>query len=547
MHDRFPPLPPPSRDPRLLRAGEALAENRLDAAEPALQAWLKLHPQDPYALRMLAEVNGRLLRYREAEALLEKALAIAPGFDAARFNHALMLHRLGRGEAALDEVAVLLERAPGNPSFLNLKAAVLARLGDYDAAIAIYAGLLARLPENPRAWMSYGHALKTVGRTADCIAAYTRAVAQAPRLGEAWWSLANLKTHRFSDADIAAMTAALAAPGLADDDRLHLDFALGKACEDSGDHAASFRHYSAANALRRTQLRWDADANHAHVEASEVLFTPAFFAAHAGQGCAAPDPIFIVGLPRSGSTLIEQILSSHSAIEGTMELPDLGGIARRLGEAMPGAGPSRYLAALAAIAPERLAEMGAEYLSLTRIQRKTDRPLFIDKMPNNFAFVGLIHLILPNATIIDARRHPVATCFSAWKQHFARGQAFTYDLGELARYYRDYVRLMAHYDAVLPGRVLRVDHERLVADTEGEVRRMLAHIGVDFEPGCLAFHQNRRAVRTASSEQVRQPITSDGLEQWRNFEPFLAGLIGDLKDTLQNPSSTTAAAQQKFA
>ena len=522
-------MPPPSRDPRLLHAGAALAENRLEVAEPALQAWLKAHPRDPYALRMLAEVNGRLTRYREAEALLAQALAIAPDFDAARFNHALVLHRLSNSEAALATLGVLLAKAPGNPSYLNLQAAILARLGDYDGAIAIYEALLAELPDNPRAWMSYGHALKTIGRTADCIAAYRRAVTQAPTLGEAWWSLANLKTLRFTPADTAAMAAALATPDLRDEDRLHLDFALGKAQEDGGAYAAAFGHYRAANALRRRQLRWDADANHQHVLDAEALFTPEFFAARTGQGCTAPDPIFIVGLPRSGSTLIEQILSSHSAIEGTMELPDLGNIARRLGEAAGDiASPSRYLAALPGASPAALAAMGQDYLDRTRIQRKTDRPLFIDKMPNNFAFTGLIHLILPNAIIIDARRHPLATCFSAWKQHFARGQAFSYDLAELGRYYADYVRLMRHFDAVMPGRVLRVQHEALVADTEAQVRRLLAHVGVDFEAQCLAFHQNTRAVRTASSEQVRQPITTAGLDQWRHFDAWL----GDLKDTV---------------
>ncbi len=527
-------MPPPSRDPRLLEAGAALAQNQLEVAEPALQAWLAQHPHDPYALRMLAELNGRLGRYRESRRLLAEALAIAPDFEAARFNHALVLHRLTESAAALAELDMLLKVAPDNPAYRNLQAAILARIGDYDAAIAIYEGLLARLPDNPKVWMNLGHALKTVGRTTDCIAAYRRAVAQAPTLGEGWWSLANLKTLRFTPADIAAMTRALATPGLGDEDRLHLDFALGKAREDAGQYEAAFGHYRAGNSLRRSQLRWDADANLQHVLDCEALFTPEFFAARTGQGCAAPDPIFIVGLPRSGSTLIEQMLSSHSRIEGTMELPDLGAIARQLGESAGGkASPSRHLPVLAAAVPEQLAALGQDYLDRTRIQRKTDRPLFIDKLPNNFAYIGFIQLVLPNAIIIDARRHPMATCFSAWKQHFARGQAFTYDLAELGRYYADYVRLLAHFDAVLPGRVLRVQYEDMVADTEVQLRRLLAHVGVDFEPGCLAFHANPRAVRTASSEQVRQPINSDGLHQWRNFERWLGELgLGDPKATV---------------
>ena len=534
-------MPPPSRDPRLLRAGAALARNDLDVAVPALDDWLQLHPRDPYALRMLAEAKGRLGRFAEAEVLLRRSLAEAPGFDVARFNLALVLHRQSKSEAARDEIRALLKRQPDNPAFDTLHAAILARLGEHDAAIAVYDALMARHPDNARAWMSYGHALKTVGRSADAIAAYRRAVARQPTLGEAWWSLANLKTLRFSAADIAAMQQALARPGLGDDDRFHLHFALGKALEDAGDYAASFDHYANGNAGRRQQVTWNADGNHAHVLACERLLTTDFFAARAGQGCLAADPIFIVGLPRSGSTLIEQILASHSQVEGTAELPDLPALARQLAESRPGDKDARYLDALAALPADRLRALGEAYLERTRVQRKTGRPRFVDKLPNNFAFTGLIALILPNAVIIDARRHPLATCFSAWKQHFARGQTFTYDLGELGRYYADYVRLMAHFDRVLPGRVLRVQYEDMVADTEAEVRRLLAHCGLAFEPGCLAFHETQRAVRTASSEQVRRPINADGLEQWRHYDAWL----GDLKATVGDAASNERAPQQK--
>lgn len=527
-----PPLPPPSRDPALLTAAAALARNDLDRADPALKAWLAAHPDDVYALRMQAELLGRLGRYRESEQRLARALVLAPGFDAARFNYALVLHRQSKTVAAVEQVDRLLAKEPAHPAYRNLKAAMLARLGEYSQAIDIYTELLKDHPDNPRGWMSFGHALKTVGRRPDCEAAYRQAVTIQPALGEAWWSLANLKTFRFSEADLAAIRAALARRDISAEDRLHLDFALGKALEDAGQYEASFRHYAAGNRLRRSQIKWDEAANHAHVEANERLFTPAVFAARAGQGCPAPDPIFVVGLPRSGSTLIEQILSSHSAIEGTMELPDLAQIARGLADKATARGmgpdPIHYLDELLACSADELAALGADYLRRTRIHRKTDRPFFIDKMPNNFSMTALIALALPNATIIDARRHPMATCFSAWKQHFARGQTFTYDLGELGRYYRDYVRLMDHFDRVLPGRVLRVWHERLVHDTEAEVRRMLDHIGVGFESGVLAFHENRRPVRTASSEQVRQPIFTEGLEQWRHYAPWLHDLEGTL-------------------
>ncbi len=521
---------PPSRDPRLLAAGAALAKNDLDRADPALRAWLRDHPRDPYALRMLAELNGRLGRYGEAEGLLEQALAVAPDFDMARFNLALVRHRQSKSESALAEIEVLLKKQPDNPPFLNLKAAVLARLGDYDGSIDIYETLLARHPNNPQGWMSFGHALKTVGRSADCIAAYRRAVELLPTLGEAWWSLANLKTYRFTVADRAAMRGALATPGLPDEDRLHLHFALGKALEDAEDYAASVADYRQANAIRRKQIKWDGPANHDHVLACERLLTAEFFTARSGYGSPAPDPIFVVGLPRSGSTLIEQILASHSQVEGTMELPDVAAMARALAQRQPGTKDARYLDAMAALSAEDCAALGQEYLDRTRIQRKTAKPRFIDKMPNNFAFTGLIQLMLPNAVIIDARRGAMATCFSAWKQHFARGQTFTYDLAELGAYYADYVRLMTHFDQVLPGRLLRIQHEELVTDTETQVRRMLAHCALEFEPACLEFHKNDRAVRTASAEQVRQPMTAAGLDQWRHFAPWL----GDLKDTLEN-------------
>ncbi len=535
-------LPTPSRDPRLMAAGAALARNELDKADPLLKAWLVEHPDDIYALRMQAELLGRLGRYRDSERLLARALAIAPAFDAARFNHALVLHRQSKTEAAVVEVDRLLAANPGHPGYRNLKAAMMARLGEYQAAIDIYTALLAEHPDNPRGHMSFGHALKTVGRRAECEAAYRAAVARAPFLGEAWWSLANLKTFRFTDGDIAAIRGALGRPDIAVDDRLHLEFALGKALEDRGAFESSFRHYAAGNKLRRAQVKWDGAGNRAHAEAVARMFDAGHFAARAGQGCPAADPIFVVGLPRSGSTLIEQILASHSRIEGTMELPDMAQLARDLaekafakqrGSSVADADtrerdPIVYLDELAAASPAELASIGEAYIARTRVHRKTDRPHFIDKMPNNFALVAMIQLVLPGAIIIDARRHAMATCFSAWKQHFARGQTFTYDLRELGEYYRDYVRLMAHFDAVLPGRVLRVQHERLVTDTQGEVRRILDHCRLDYEPGVLDFHRNSRPVRTASSEQVRQPIFTDGLEQWRHYAPWLDGL----KDTL---------------
>lgn len=511
-------------DPRLMEAADALVANRLAVAEHLLRDHLKRHPTDVAALRMLAEVGGRLGRYDDAEAMLERCLELAPGFSAARRDYASVLYRQNKAPEAIAEVDRLLQQAPGHPGYRSLKAAALTRTGDYDQAIAIYDEVLKRHPDQPKSWMSYGHALKTVGRQGDSIAAYRRSIALQPELGEAWWSLANLKTVAFSAEDIAAMRAQLARQDLGDEDRFHLEFALGKALEDQGAFEESFGHYQAGNRIRRAAVHYDADETTSHKDRSIALFTPAFFAERAGMGCPAPDPIFVVGLPRSGSTLIEQILASHSQVEGTMELPDIISIARRLGGRRKRGEPSAYPESVASLPAEELKALGVEYLERTRVQRKLGRPFFIDKLPNNFAHIGLIRLILPNATVIDARRHPMACGFSLFKQHFARGQNFAYDLTDIGRYYRDYVELMAHFDAVLPGHVHRVIHEQLVADPEGQVRALLAHCGLEFEAACLRFHETDRAVRTASSEQVRRPLSAEGLDHWRNYEPWLGEL-----------------------
>jgi predicted Zn-dependent protease len=518
-------------EPVLIQAAEALVGNKLAVAEELLRDFLKRQPDSIAALRMLAEVGARLGRYGDAEILLARCLELAPGFTVARHNYAIVLHRQNKSEAAIEQIEILQRADPDNPAYRALKGAAYGQIGEYAQAIASYEGVLKKHPNQPKAWMSYGHALKAVGRQADSVAAYRCSVTLAPVLGEAWWSLANLKTIGFAPEDIAAMKAALArAEG---EDRYHLDFALGKALEDAGDYAAAYAHYAAGNAMRRKSVVYDADETSDHVRRSKAVFSREFFAARAGRGDPAPDPIFIVGLPRAGSTLIEQILATHSLVEGTMELPDIIAIARRLSGRKARSQASNYPEMLAALDGGELRALGAEYLERTRVQRKLGRPYFIDKMPNNFAHAGLIHLILPNAKIIDARRHPLGCCFSAYKQHFARGQAFSYDLTELGRYYADYVALMRHFDEALPGRVHRVVYEQLIDDPEGEVRRLLAYCGVPFEEKCLQFYQNDRAVRTASSEQVRQPLNREGIDQWRHFEPWLGALKDALGPVLQ--------------
>jgi tetratricopeptide (TPR) repeat protein len=524
--------PLPSRyNPRLIEAAIALNENRLEIAERILKPYLKEDPFDAAAVRMLAELAARIGRVRDAEHLLRRAIELAPGWAAAKANLALLLGRTGRpGEA----IALLDDVFAVEPDFVghwNLKAATLGRLGEFEEAIRIYEDVLARLPEHPKIWMSYGHMLKTVGRQADGIAAYRKSIALKPTLGEAWWSLANLKTVKFDEADVAAMEGALTAAGLDEEDRFHLEFALGKAMHDAGRADDAFEHYERGNALRLKLQPYAAKDTRRPVDKSIELFTRDFFAAHPG-GCDAPDPIFIVGMPRAGSTLVEQILSSHSQVEGTSELPDIPQLARRSGT---------YPQSAAELSEEDRRALGEEYLKRTSVQRRTDRPLFVDKLPNNWLFVPFIQLILPKAKIIDARRHPLGCCFSNFRQHFAHGQAFTYDLENLGRYYSDYVRLMAHVDAVLPGRVHRVIYERMVDDTEAEVRRLLDYCGLDFEPACLEFYKTDRAVRTASSEQVRRPIYRDATEDWQAYEQHLGPLkhaLGPVLDAYPDAPAT---------
>jgi len=527
-----------TRDPRLLEAGKALCENKMPVAEAILRPHLPRKPTDVAAIRMLAEVAARLSRYGDAEKLLTRCLELAPSFAPARMQLAFVLHRAGKPVEALAQIDRLLGTDARNPAYRNLKAGILTRLGDVDASTALYAGVLEEYAGHPKVWMSYGHSLKAAGRTAEAIAAYRRALQLAPSIGEAWFSLANLKTFRFDAADLGAMQQQLARSDLKLEDQFHLHFALGKAQEDEQRFEQAFEHFEKGNALRRSVIHWDARENTAHVKRSKAVFTTELFAERAGSGCFAPDPIFIVGLPRAGSTLLEQILASHPLVEGTQELPDIMQLSRELGGKKSRAGTSKYPDVLEDLEPERLRALGERYLAATRLQRRTSAPFFIDKMPNNWAHVGFIQLILPNAKIIDARRHPLACCLSGFKQHFARGQHFSYGLEDIGRYYRDYVELMAHFDRVLPGRVHRVIYERMVDDLEAEVHRLLDYCGLEFDGRCLRFHENERAVRTASSEQVRRPIYREGKDHWRNYAEWLRPLERALGPVLTSYPAT---------
>jgi predicted Zn-dependent protease len=513
-------------DPALKPAAEALCAGDLAAAETGLRALLTARPDTPAALRMLADVYMRKSDVVNAEILLARAVELEPGHLGGRFSLAEALFMQQKAAAALALVEPLLAAAPADPAYRNLCAACLGLIGEDARMLELRKGLAEAFPGQPRLWLNYGHALRAIGRREEAIAAYRRSIALAPTLGDAYWSLANLKVPAVAEDQIGTMRGLLASSALSADDALHLNYALGKALEDAGDYPEAFARYAEGARLRREQAPYDAQAFTRQTRASAELFTKAFFAAREGWGEADPAPIFIVGLPRSGSTLIEQILASHSMVEGTMELPQISHIAAAL------AGPAGHPAGVEALAAADAARLGRRYIDDTQLYRKLGRPRFIDKMPNNFQYIGLIHLILPNAVIIDARRHPMGSCFSAFKQHFAQGQSFSYGLDDLGAYYRDYVALMDHFDAVLPGRVHRVIYEDLVEDAEGEIRRLLAHCGLPFEPGCLTFYETERSVRTVSSEQVRRPIFRDGLEQWRRFEPWLGPLKSALGPTL---------------
>jgi tetratricopeptide (TPR) repeat protein len=523
-------------EPQLMQAAIALCEDKLAVSEHLLRPYLREKPTDIAAIRMLAEVAARLGRFEDSEKLLARCLELAPSFVAARHNYAIVLHRQSKSEAALKQIDLLLKVEPDNPSYQFLRATALTRIGEYDAAISIYRGVLQRYPSNPRAWLSLGHASKTAGRREESIDAYERCIGAAPNFGEAYWSLANMKTRTFSDTEMAQMQAQLARPDLGEEDRFHIHYALGKAFEDKADFQRSFDHYAEGARIRKTGLEYDADELSEFASQHGNLFTKDFFAARADWGAPHADPIFIVGLPRSGSTLIEQILDSHSMVEGTMELPDIIMMAKRLGGGRVRGG--LYPEIVAKLSRDEVRALGEEYIARTRVQRKTGKPFFIDKMPNNSQHVGFIHLILPKAKIIDARRHPLGACFSAFKQHFARGQGFSYDLTDLGRYYSDYAEMMARFDEAAPGAAYRVLYEDMVADLEAGVRALLNELSLPFEPACLEFHANTRAVRTASSEQVRTPLYDSAVDHWRNYEPWLAPLKAALGPVLSTYRTT---------
>jgi tetratricopeptide (TPR) repeat protein len=513
----------------LLAVTNHLHEGRLLRAEEICRHFLRNNPKNVEGMRLLAKIGIELGILDDAEFLLESAVAFEPENIQLRLDYTDVLRRRQKFDRSHDQAEALHQRDPENPLFQSQLAIESMQTGDYERAFELFDAVLAKLPRDPATLTSKGHALKTLGQSSEAIESYRAAIAAKPDHGDAHYALANLKTYRFEDAEIDAMRTQTERADLAFMDRVHLSFALGKALEDRGDYEASFKHYDEGNALKRAQTRYSADAMTRELAAQKEACTVDLFDKHTGSGHLATDPIFILGLPRAGSTLLEQILASHSQIDGTLELPNILALAHRLRGKR--AGQSRYPQILHELTADQLAKFGEQFIADTQIHRQ-GAPFFIDKMPNNFRHIGLIHLILPNAKIIDARRAPMDCCFSGFKQLFAEGQEFTYGLHEVGRYYANYVDLMDHWDAVLPGKVLRVQHEDVLDDLEGQTRRVLEFIGVPFEQACLDFHKTERAVRTASSEQVRQPINRKGQDAWKPFEPWLDPLKQALADTL---------------
>jgi len=517
--------------PALQAASHDLYENRLLKAEQLARSHLQAHPRDVAGMQILAEIGSRLGVLDDAEFLLESAVAFEPDNDQARMDYIRILRRRQKHDRALEQARALHARDPGNPAFTSQLAIELMQLGDYAQAVSLFDEILQALPHDAATLTSRGHALKTWGKSAEAVESYQAAVKAAPNHGDAWYALANLKTYAFSEAELKRMRAQEDASGQPLQNRISLCFALAKACEDRKAFDEAFSYYERGNALKKHQTRYTSDQMEAEFEAQKAACTPALFKAQGGKGDPSPDPIFIVGLPRAGSTLLEQILASHSQVDGTLELPNILSISHALRGRNKSAEGSRYPQNLHDLDAAKLAELGRRYLEDTAIHRK-GAPFFTDKMPNNFRHIGLIKLILPNAKIIDARRAPLACCFSGFKQLFAEGQEFTYGLDEIGRYYRGYVDLMDHWDQVLPGEVLRVIYEDVVEDLEGQVRRILEFCGLEFESACVEFHKTKREVRTASSEQVRQPINTSGLEAWKPYDAHLDPLKNALGPVL---------------
>ncbi|MBN8431293.1 sulfotransferase [Microbulbifer salipaludis] len=507
-------------------------EGKLDDAEPLLRKALRQAPDNVDAMRFLALVlqdSGKNLL--DAEALLRNAIQRAPDFLPALQNLGALLLERQHWEAAGEIFARILELDERNALAWASLGHACTRRGEAEEGLAHYTRAIECNPQSAGAHMSRGHLLKTLGRQEEALAAYRESIRLNPSLGEVYWSMANLKVFQFSDEEVAAMLEQLDSDDLGEVARVHFHFALGKAFEDVRDYDRAWQHYHAGNQLQRQQVEYDPVEYQVMLDDIREQFSPEFVQRHRGGGSTHEDPIFIVGLPRTGSTLIEQILASHSQVEGTEELPNIATLA---------ASTAKYRRDNA-VFPRTLADFderdfehyARKYLAEVKHLRVMGRPYFIDKMPNNFAYVGWIKLLFPRAKIINTRRFPLDSCLGAYKQLFAKGQNFTYDMLELSDYYRDYVRMMAHWHDLFPGEILDVHYEDHMEDFEGQVRRILDYCGLPFEPQCLRFYENQRAVKTASSEQVRQPIYRSALGLWKRYEAHLGMWQEELAEVIE--------------
>jgi tetratricopeptide (TPR) repeat protein len=524
----------------LLSVTSMIHDGRLYAAEKLCRVFLHGNPQHVEGMRLLAKIAADLGILEDADFLLESCLAFAPGFRAARYDYAQVLYRRQRFQSSLEQADLLLEKEPDHEAYQLICANAAAAIGDFDRALSYYDRLIARNPDQVPIYLLKGHALKALGAAQRAIEAYRAAARIKPDHGDAWWSLANIKIYRFAEVEIAQMQHAEAGAATGNVDRYHLCFALGKSFEDRKDYQRAFEYYARGNELKLAESGYRAESTDNEFAQQKSICTQQFFADRVGYGVRSREPIFIVGLPRAGSTLLEQILASHPLVDGTIELPNIVSLAQRLGGRHKAARESRYPTILQALDRQQCERFANEYLESTRVYRR-EAPYFTDKTPSNFRHIGLIHLLFPSAKIIDARRHPLDCCLSNFKQLFGEGHYFSYGLEEVGRYYSGYVALMDHWENVLPGKILRVQYEDVVENLELEVRRLLDFLGLPFDQRCIEFHKTERAVHTPSAEQVRQPIYRDGIEHWKNFEPFLSplkrtlGIVDDQSHTLPAP------------
>lgn len=520
-------------DQQLVEAAEHLLAGRLGRAEPLCRDVLKRDPTNVNAICMLADIGIRVGALKDSESLLRRALELQPGFARARVLLATTCLKRQQYTEALEELDKLDRSQAGVPDHSLLRANIYSQTGRHAEAVEIYQEIILSRPGSAGVHMSLAHALKTIGRQSEAIENYKKASEIQPTLGDAYWSLANLKTYRFDDDQIAQMKSLVATDEIGREDFFHMCFALGKALEDRKEYDEAFWYYQRGNVVRRGFLKYDGDHIQQQADAQKAFFSESKTRALQSTNSGSPVPIFIVGLPRAGSTLLEQILASHSQVEGTQELPDIISIARRLAGPDPVEAILKYPSALEEVSEEQRLALGEEYLERTAPHR-TGAAYFIDKMPNNFMHVGMIRMILPQAIIVDARRNPMDCCLSGYKQLFARGQNFSYSLTEMGRYYATYVDLMRHWDSVFPGQIIRVLNEEVIEDPEREIRTLLDRCGLPFEEACLNFHRTKRAVKTASSEQVREPVNSKGFGRWRFYERHLDPLKDALGPVLES-------------